>query len=139
VQDLTPAIDLLHGKESAAYADSSYQGFKKHSEKEGKGMVFQVALRPRWCRTLPDTLEGWIEDLVEATRLTSAQKLNIHSDSLSTNLDFKNPTKRHGQKTLQGEYIYSTHVPIHGPLSVAMQEMIKGMVELLKAKLCSIA
>jgi IS5 family transposase len=68
VHDLTPAADLLHGKETVVYADAGYQKIKKRPEMEGKGISFQVAMRPGKHLTLSDTAEGRVDDLVETAK-----------------------------------------------------------------------
>ncbi|MCP9824780.1 IS5 family transposase [Synechococcus sp. EJ6-Ellesmere] len=68
VHDLTPAADLLHGEEVVVYADAGYQGIEKREEMEGKAANFRVAMRPGKRRALPDTPEGWLENLVETAK-----------------------------------------------------------------------
>jgi IS5 family transposase len=68
VHDLTPATDLLHGKETVVYADAGYQGIEKRSEMQGRGIGFLVAMRPGKRRSLPDTPEGRLDDLVETAK-----------------------------------------------------------------------
>jgi len=61
VHDLTPAAELLHG-------DAGYQGIEKRPEMQGRGIGFRVAMRPGKRRVLPDTPEGWVDDLVETAK-----------------------------------------------------------------------
>jgi IS5 family transposase len=68
VHDLTPAANLLHGEEQVVYADAGYQGIEKRPEMEGKGIGFQVAMRPGKRRALPNTLEVRLDDLVETAK-----------------------------------------------------------------------
>ena len=68
VHDLTPAADLLHGEETVVYADAGYQGIEKRPEMEGRGIGFRTAMRPGKRRTLPDTPEGRLDDLVETAK-----------------------------------------------------------------------
>ena len=68
VHDLTPAAELLHGDEEVVYADAGYQGIEKRPEMEGKSTTFRVAMRPGKRRTLPDTAEGRLDDLVETAK-----------------------------------------------------------------------
>jgi len=53
VHDLTPAADLLQGKEAVVYADAGCQGIENRREMEGKGIGFQVAMRSRKRRICP--------------------------------------------------------------------------------------
>ena len=68
VHDLTPAAELLHGKEEVVYADSGYQGIAKRPEMEGKATTFRVAMRPGKRRALPATADGKLQDLIEAAK-----------------------------------------------------------------------
>jgi IS5 family transposase len=68
VHDLTPAAELLHGQETAVYADSGYQGIEKREEMKGKAIGFRVAMRPGKRRALPDTPEGRLDDLIETAK-----------------------------------------------------------------------
>ncbi len=65
VHDLTPAADLLHGDEQVVYGDAGYQGIAKRPEMAGKTTEFRVAMRPGRRRTLPDTPDGKLQDLIE--------------------------------------------------------------------------
>ena len=64
-QQLTQAVDLLHGQEKVVSADAGYQGIASRAEMEGKGIGFRVAMRPGKRRALPDTPEGRVDDLIE--------------------------------------------------------------------------
>jgi len=68
VHDLTPAAELLHGEETVVYTDAGYQGIEKRPEMQGRGIGFRVAMRPGKRRVLPDTPEGWVDDLVETAK-----------------------------------------------------------------------
>ncbi len=68
VHDLMPAADLLHGEETAVYADAVYQGIEKRAEMEGRGIGFRVAMRLGKRRVLPDTPEGRVDDLIETAK-----------------------------------------------------------------------
>jgi IS5 family transposase len=68
VHDLTPAAELLHGKETVVYADAGYQGIEKRPEMQGRGIGFRVAMRPSKRRALPDTSEGRLDDLIETAK-----------------------------------------------------------------------
>jgi IS5 family transposase len=73
VHGLTPAAELLHGEEAVVYGDAGYQDVAKRPEMGGKTTEFRVAIRPGRRRTLPDTPEGKLQDLIETT------KAHIHS------------------------------------------------------------
>lgn len=66
--DLTPAAELLHGEETAVYADAGYQGIDKRTKMERRGIRFQVAMRPGKRRALPDTPEGRVNDMIETAK-----------------------------------------------------------------------
>lgn len=66
VHEPTSAAKLWHGDETVVYADAGYQGIEKRSELEGKGIGFQVAMRPRKRQALPDTPEGRLDHLIES-------------------------------------------------------------------------
>mgnify|MGYP006290483197 FL=1 len=68
VHDLTPAAQLLHGRETVVYADSGYQGIEKREEMHGKAIGFRVAMRPGKRRALPDTPDGRLDDLIETAK-----------------------------------------------------------------------
>jgi IS5 family transposase len=68
VHDLTPAAGLLHGDEKVVYGDAGYQGIAKRPEVAGSSAEFRVAMRPGKRRGLPDTAEGRLQDLIEATK-----------------------------------------------------------------------
>jgi len=68
VHDLTPAAELLHGKETVVYADAGYQGIEKRPEMQGRGIGFRVAMRPSKRRALPDTSEERLDDLIETAK-----------------------------------------------------------------------
>jgi IS5 family transposase len=68
VHDLTPAAELLHGKETVVYADAGYQGIEKREEMQGKAIGFRVAMRPGKRRALPDTTDGRLDDLIETAK-----------------------------------------------------------------------
>ena len=68
VHALTSAAKLLHGEETVVYADAGYQGIEKRPEVEGKSIGFHVAMRPGKRRSLPDTLEGRVDDLIETAK-----------------------------------------------------------------------
>jgi IS5 family transposase len=68
VHDLTPAAELLHGAEEVVYADAGYQGIAKRPEMAGTSTEFRVAMRPGKRRSLPDTPDGRLDDLVETAK-----------------------------------------------------------------------
>ena len=68
VHDLTPAAELLHGEEEVVYADAGYQGIEKRPEMEGKPTTFRVAMRAGKRRTLPNTADGRMDDLIETAK-----------------------------------------------------------------------
>ncbi len=68
VHDLTQAGDLLHGDEEVVYGDAGYQGIAKRHEMAGTAAEFRVAMRPGKRRSLPETPEGRLQDLIEAAK-----------------------------------------------------------------------
>lgn len=69
VHDLTPAEELLHDEEQVVYGDLGYQGIAIRPEMAGKVAEFRVAMRPGKRRALPDSLDGRLQDLVEAAKV----------------------------------------------------------------------
>ncbi|WP_156818410.1 IS5 family transposase [Cyanobium gracile] len=68
VHDLTPAAELLYGKEEVVYAVAGYQGIAKRPEMTGRSTEFRVVMRPGKRRTLPDTPDGKQQDLLETAK-----------------------------------------------------------------------
>ena len=68
VHDLTPAAELLHGDEVVVYGDAGYQGIARRAEIAGTSAEFRVAMRPGKRRSLPDTPEGRLQDLIETAK-----------------------------------------------------------------------
>jgi IS5 family transposase len=68
VHDLTPAAELLHGDEDVVYGDAGYQGIAKRPEMAGAGADFRVSMRPGKRRSLPETREERLQDLIEAAK-----------------------------------------------------------------------
>ena len=68
VHDLTPAAELLHGDEELVYGNAGYQGITKRPEMAGTAAEFRVAMRPGKRRVLPDTPDGWLQDLSETAK-----------------------------------------------------------------------
>jgi len=50
------------------YGDSGHLGIEKRQEFEDNSCQFRIAMRPGQRRALPDTPEGWLEDLVEMAK-----------------------------------------------------------------------
>ncbi len=50
------------------YGDAGYQGIAKRPEMASKTMDFRVAMRPGKRRSLPETAEGKLQDLVETAK-----------------------------------------------------------------------
>lgn len=53
--DVTQAHALLHGDETAALGDASYQGVTKRSENIGKSVTWRVAMNCSKRKALPNT------------------------------------------------------------------------------------
>ena len=68
VHDLNPAAELLHGDEVVVYGDAGYQGIAKRPEMAGVAAEFRVAMRPGKRRSLPDTPDGRLQDLIETAK-----------------------------------------------------------------------
>ena len=68
VHDLTPAADLLHGDEHVVYGDAGYQGITKRPEMAGAAAEFRVAMRLGKRRSLLDTPDGRLQDLIETAK-----------------------------------------------------------------------
>jgi IS5 family transposase len=68
VHDLTPAAELLHGDEEVVYGDAGYQGIAKRPEMVGAAAEFRVPMRPDKRRSLPDTPDGRLQDLIETAK-----------------------------------------------------------------------
>ena len=78
VHELNTAAERLHGEEKVVYGDSGHLGIEKRQEFEDNPCHFRIAMRPGQRRALPDTPEGWLEDLVKTAKPTYAPKWNIH-------------------------------------------------------------
>lgn len=65
IHDVTQGNDLLHGKERYAYGDSGYLGIEKRKTESTNNVQWYVAMRPGKRKSLPDTVEGRIEDAFE--------------------------------------------------------------------------
>ena len=68
MHDLIPAAELLHGDEEVVYGDAGYQGIAKRPEMAGAAAEFRVAMRPGKRRSLPDTPDGRLQDLIETAK-----------------------------------------------------------------------
>jgi IS5 family transposase len=68
LHNLTPVAELLHGDEAVVYGDAGYKGIAKRPEMAGRTTEFRVAMRPGKRRTLPDTPEGRLQDLIETAK-----------------------------------------------------------------------
>jgi IS5 family transposase len=68
VHDLTPVAELLHGEEKVVYAYAGYLGIAKRPEFAVMATNFRVAMRPGKRRSLPDTPEARLQDLIEAAK-----------------------------------------------------------------------
>jgi IS5 family transposase len=65
VNDLPPRSELFHAGEDVVYADVCCLGIEQCLEMHSKFHVFRVAIPPGRQRTLPDTSDGWLDDLIE--------------------------------------------------------------------------
>jgi IS5 family transposase len=74
VHDLTPAAELLHDGEEAAYAGAGYQGIAKKPEMACMTTEFRVAMRPGKPRALPDTPERRLQVLIETAKANIRSK-----------------------------------------------------------------
>ena len=62
VHDVTEAHGLLHGGETQVWCDAGYQGVHKREENLGRGVEWQVAMRPGKRRKLePESAEALAE------------------------------------------------------------------------------
>ena len=62
VHDVTEAHGLLHGEETQVWCDAGYQGVQKRDENLGRGVEWQVAMRPGKRRKLdPESPEAAAE------------------------------------------------------------------------------
>ena len=50
--DVTQAAALLHGEETLAFGDASYQGVDKRPEHRGSDLIWHIAMRPGKWRVL---------------------------------------------------------------------------------------
>ncbi len=75
VHDLSTADELLYGDEEVVYGDAGYQGIAKRPELAGHSENFRVAMRPGKRRTLPDTADGMLQDLIEAAKVHVRSKV----------------------------------------------------------------
>lgn len=75
VHHLTPAAEQLLGNEDVVFGDADYQGIEKGPEIASKAAEFRVAVRPRKRRTLPDSPEGRLQDLIETAKVHVRAKI----------------------------------------------------------------
>ena len=68
VHDLTPVAELLHGDEEVVYGDAGYNGIAKRGDIAGNSAEFRVAMRPGKRRSLPNTPDGKLQDLIETAK-----------------------------------------------------------------------
>lgn len=68
VHDITRVAQLLHGEEEVVYGNAGYQGIEKSPEISDKRITFRVAMRTGKRRSLPNTQDGRLKDLVETAK-----------------------------------------------------------------------
>ena len=68
VHDLTAAAELLHGDERVLYGHAGCQGNARRPEMDGNEVEFRVAMRSGKRRTLPQIVDGSLQDLIEAAK-----------------------------------------------------------------------
>ena len=66
--DVTQAHALLHGEETAVFADAGYVGVTKREENVGRAVNWHVAMRPGKRRALPATPLGKVLETLEHTK-----------------------------------------------------------------------
>ncbi|MEB3317565.1 MAG: IS5 family transposase [Cyanobacteriota bacterium] len=79
VHALTPAAELLHGKEAVVYVDFGYQGIDKRPEMADEEIAIRFAMRPGNCRVLLETSEGRRLDLIETPVAGTASACSRHT------------------------------------------------------------
>jgi len=68
VHDQKLVAELLHGQDTAVYADSGYQGIEEREERKGKSIGLHFAMRSEKRRSLHDTPQGRLDDLIEIAK-----------------------------------------------------------------------
>jgi IS5 family transposase len=71
------------------YADAGYQGIEKREEMKAKAVGFRVAMRPGKQRTLPDTPEGRLDDLIETAKAHIREKVEHPFRVIKGQFDFQ--------------------------------------------------
>ena len=71
MQDITRAVQLLHGEEEVVFGDAGNQGIEKRAEMAGKSTTIWGAMRPVKRRVLLDTPNGRLLDLLETDQNTA--------------------------------------------------------------------
>jgi IS5 family transposase len=126
--DPSPASDLLHGGETAVYADSCYQRVDKREEMQGRGFGFRVALQHRKLRVFLDTPEGLLDNLVQTTKSLTLATVEHLFREINRQFSFQ-------LTQLRGMFKYccKIHEPavhfnlLHGSLQVAIQLVIGSL------------
>jgi IS5 family transposase len=75
VNDVTQAHALLHGEETAVFADAGYQGVEKREENQGKTVIWHVAMKPGKRKELPDTPLGELLEKIEHAKASIRAKV----------------------------------------------------------------
>ena len=76
VADVTQAQALLHGEETAVFADAGYQGVDKREENIGVPVTWHVAMRPGKRRALP-TQHAWAQMLEHAEQIKASMRAKV--------------------------------------------------------------
>jgi len=75
VQDITRAVQLLHGEEEVVFGDAGNQGIEKRAEMAGKSTTIWGAMRLGKRRVLLDTPNGRLFDLLETAKAHISAKV----------------------------------------------------------------
>jgi IS5 family transposase len=59
--DINQMAAVLHGRESAVFADAGYTGADKRSEHEGREVAWNIAIKRSIIKALPERLRDWAQ------------------------------------------------------------------------------
>ena len=75
VHDVTQTHALLHGEETAVFADAGYVGVQKREENQDTPVDWHIAMRPGKRKALPDTPQGKLQEQLEYLKASVRAKV----------------------------------------------------------------
>lgn len=101
VADVTHAHALLHGDESAAVGDASYQGVEKRPENVGKSVTWHVAMKRSKRKALPKNKLGRITEKLVHLKASVRAKVEHPFHVIKNLFRHRKTRSRPGQNTAQ--------------------------------------